>query len=123
MCSFDLSSPTFWGHLHHLLKTHRLMLDRPKGSAHPRFPNFIYPVDYGFLEGTSGGDGEGIDVWAGSCDRTKLNALVCTVDLYKCDTEIKLLIGCTEAELQAIVSLHNTGPQAGVLLRNPEHCA
>lgn len=37
-------------------------IDRPLGSSHPEH-NFIYPVNYGYLEGTKAGDGAPIDVY------------------------------------------------------------
>lgn len=40
-------------------------------------------------------DGAGIDVWVGS-DEKKVDAIMCIVDLMKKDSEIKILIGCTE---------------------------
>lgn len=30
-------------------------IDRPKGTAHPHYPEIIYPIDYGFLPGHVGG--------------------------------------------------------------------
>ena len=39
----------FWDALDQLTADSEIVIDRPKGSAHPRFPNFIYPVDYGYL--------------------------------------------------------------------------
>jgi inorganic pyrophosphatase len=109
----------FWNRLQQLLEACPLVIDRPRGTAHPRYPALVYPFDYGYLKGTTGGDGQGIDVWAGSGDRTVLTAVVCTVDLHKRDGELKLLVGCTEAEAQAILAVHNSGPQAAILIRNP----
>jgi len=37
-------------------------IDRPRGSKHPKY-GFIYEVNYGFVPGTSGGDGEEIDAY------------------------------------------------------------
>jgi inorganic pyrophosphatase len=37
-------------------------IDRPMGSKHPKH-KFIYPVNYGYIEGTKSGDGEEIDVY------------------------------------------------------------
>ena len=113
------SATAFWDSLERLLRTERLVVDRPRGSTHPRFPDFVYPLDYGYLEGTSGGDGGGIDVWAGSADRAALTGIVCTVDIAKRDTEIKLLAGCVAAEIEAILEAQNSGPQAAILLMNP----
>lgn len=44
---------------------------------------------------------------AGSDETRKIDAIVCTVDLVKRDSEIKLLIGCTEAEKQIVLAQHN----------------
>ena len=107
----------FWDALDQLAADSELVIDRPKGSAHPRFPNFIYPVDYGYLKGTASMDGGGIDEWLGNGDR-KLDAVMCIVDLMKRDSEIKLLLGCTEEEKAAIYQIHNETPyMKGVLIR------
>ena len=107
----------FWDALDQLAAGSELVIDRPKGSAHPRFPNFIYPVDYGYLKGTASMDGGGIDVWLGTGER-KLDAVMCIVDLMKRDSEIKLLLGCTEEEKAAIYQIHNETPyMKGVLIR------
>ena len=107
----------FWDALDQLTADSEIVIDRPKGSAHPRFPNFIYPVDYGYLKGTASMDGGGIDVWLGTGER-KLDAVMCIVDLMKRDSEIKLLLGCTEEEKAAIYQTHNETPyMKGVLIR------
>lgn len=38
-------------------------IDRPRGSVHPRHPNIVYPVNYGYVEGVIGGDGEYQDAY------------------------------------------------------------
>ena len=40
-----------------------VVIDRPIGSAHPRIPTCIYPLNYGFVPGLPGGDGEEQDVY------------------------------------------------------------
>jgi inorganic pyrophosphatase len=107
----------FWNALDELVNSSEIVIDRPKGSAHPRFPNFIYPVDYGYLKNTASMDGAGIDVWVGSGER-KIDAIMCIVDLMKKDSEIKILIGCTEEEKMEIYRMHNeTQYMKGVLIR------
>jgi len=96
----------FWQALDKLLDSSEIVIDRPKGSAHPRFPDIIYPVDYGYLKGTSSMDGEGIDVWVGTGEK-RIDAVMCTVDLMNKDSEIKLLVGCTEEERESIYKFHN----------------
>jgi inorganic pyrophosphatase len=82
----------FWLALDKLVSESEIVIDRPKGSRHPKYPTFLYPVDYGYLENTSSIDGGGIDVWKGA-DGEDIDAIVCTVDLMKKDSEIKILIG------------------------------
>jgi inorganic pyrophosphatase len=52
-------------------------------------------------------DGSGIDVWRGTDTSGKIDAIVCTVDLQKKDSEIKILIGCNAAEKALIMDFHN----------------
>ena len=107
----------FWKALDELVSNSEIVIDRPRGSAHPRFPNFIYKVDYGYLKDTTSMDGAGIDVWVGSGDK-KIDAIMCIVDLMKRDSEIKILVGCTEEEKLDIYKTHNeTQYMKGVLIR------
>ena len=107
----------FWKALDEMVSNSEIVIDRPRGSAHPRFPNFIYKVDYGYLKNTSSMDGAGIDVWIGSGDK-KIDAIMCIVDLMKRDSEIKILVGCTEEEKLDIYKTHNeTQYMKGVLIR------
>ena len=109
----------FWAALDKLAETSQIVIDRPKGSAHPRFTQYIYPLDYGYLEGTSSMDGEGIDLWLGTDPAGKLTAILCTVDLIKRDSEIKLLLGCTEEEIQTVLAFHNQSElMRGMLVRH-----
>lgn len=47
----------FKSELEKLLLSSRVIIDRPKGSAHLRYPEYIYPLDYGYIEGTKSQDG------------------------------------------------------------------
>ena len=38
-------------------------VDRPLGSAHPDYPDMIYPINYGYVDGVFAGDGEEQDVY------------------------------------------------------------
>ena len=91
----------FWQALDLLVEEHELVIDRPKGSVHPRYPGCVYSLDYGYLRGTASSDGGGIDVWRGTAD-TGVVAIMVTVDLVKRDSEIKILLGCTEEEMDIV---------------------
>jgi len=113
-----MDNKEFWELLEEVAAGSELVIDRPKGSAHPRFPQLIYPQDYGYLRGSSSMDGEGIDVWLGSQKEKQLDAIICTVDKMKKDSEIKLLFGCTEEEKQEILRFHNNSQwMKGILIR------
>lgn len=44
-------------------KTVTVKIDRPLGSSHPKYPDMIYPVNYGYVEGIIAPDGEEQDVY------------------------------------------------------------
>lgn len=44
-------------------KTVTATIDRPLGSIHPVHNDILYPVNYGYLPGILGGDGEALDVY------------------------------------------------------------
>ena len=123
MTGFHPQDGDFWAALDQLIASSRLVIDRPKGTAHPRYPDMLYPIDYGYLADTTAMDGGGIDVWAGSDPARGLDAVMVTVDLVKRDAEIKLLIGCTEEEKQLVWQQHNDSESMkGILIRRPEAC-
>lgn len=107
----------FWLFLEKLVSQSTLVIDRPKGSRHPRYPNIVYPLDYGCLENTASMDGGGIDVWKGTAGDF-IDAVICTIDLMKRDSEIKILLGCGEEEKQLVLDFHNEGEyMRGILIR------
>ena len=44
-------------------KTVEIVMDRPIGTVHPKHNDIIYPINYGYIEGVFGGDGEELDVY------------------------------------------------------------
>jgi inorganic pyrophosphatase len=106
----------FWRALDALVANGELRIDRPRGSAHPRYRGTIYPLDYGELVGTRSGDGDPIDVWIGSLPERRVSAVVVTLDLAKRDSEIKVLAGCTPDEARTILAFHRDGAQSALLV-------
>src|SRR6476620_2096241 len=111
-----MSSQAFWHALDTLVASSEIIIDRPRGTAHPRYPDKIYPLDYVYLQGTSSNDGDGIDVWIGMQAEKRACAIIVNVDLHKRDSEIKILLGCTQEERQVILDIHNQGKQLGMLI-------
>lgn len=113
----DICNDDFWKALDELVNNSEIVIDRPKESAHPKYPSSVYQVNYGYLKETSSMDGKGIDVWVGSGEK-KIDSIMCTVDLVKKDSEIKILIGCTDDEKAIVYKTHNETPfMKGVLIR------
>lgn len=111
----------FWKSIDALVSSGKIVIDRPKGSFHPRFPSIEYKVDYGYIENTASMDGGGIDVWRGSLPDDTVTAIICTVDLMKKDSEIKLVIGCTKEETNIVYDFHNsTEFMKGILIQREE---
>jgi inorganic pyrophosphatase len=98
---------SFWQTLMEIAVTNPIVLDRPKGTAHPRYPDMIYPLDYGYLENTIAGDGACIDIWIGSLNNKTLTGILCTFDRLKRDAEIKLLIACSSKDVEMIQNVNS----------------
>ncbi len=108
----------FWTALDELVYSSEIIIDRPKGSAHPKYPDFIYKVDYGYLKNTSSMDGDGIDVWVGTANEKFVDAIVVVVDLIKRDSEIKILLSCTAEEKNIIYQTSNETPNMKGIIIN-----
>jgi inorganic pyrophosphatase len=81
-----------------LIRERGVDIDRAKGTHHPRYPGWIYPLDYGFIPGTVGGDGKEVDVFCGSAGNGLTALLVVRHDAHE---EIKLLWNTSPAEVEA----------------------
>ena len=108
----------FWREMAHLAAATPIVIDRPQGRPHPNWPELIYPLDYGYLEGTSASDGGGIDVWMGALGTRILTGILCTFDTLKRDAEIKLLLGCSEEDVRTISDFHDDG-MVYLFIKNP----
>jgi inorganic pyrophosphatase len=112
----------FWTRFDRLLAANEIVIDRPKGTTHPRYSKVIYPLNYGYLKGTSSGDGNEIDVWRGSLTVSQLVGVVCTIDTLKNDSEVKLLVGCTDDEIEAVDKFHNDNDYvSGILIMRSQN--
>ena len=66
--------------------TVKVTIDRPLGSAHPRFPDLVYPINYGYVEGTIAPDGEAQDAYVLGVDKPidtfcgQVIAVICRLD-------------------------------------------
>ena len=115
-----MADSDFWLAVDRLVEASTLIIDRPKGTPHPRHASWQYPLDYSYLAETRAPDGDGIDVWLGSLSETRVTGVIVTVDLDKGDGEFKLLLGCTANQAQMALDVHNQGSQAGILVIRPD---
>ncbi|MDE5994751.1 MAG: GrpB family protein [Oscillospiraceae bacterium] len=77
----------------YLGKMVNIKIDRPVGSIHPKHPDIIYPVNYGFLPNVFGGDGEELDVYLLGVDvpvKEYTARVICIVHRHN-DVEDKLV--------------------------------
>ena len=109
----------YWDLLNELVATSDIVIDRPKGTSHPRYPDLIYPLDYGYLARTQSSDGDAVDAWVGSLHNKHVSGVVCTVDTEDRDIEVKILLGCTIEETDIILDIHNQGTQAAFFIKQP----
>ena len=72
-----IQNPHFWKNLQKIVDESKIIIDRPKGTHHPKFPDApVYPLDYGYLSNTSSMDGEGIDCFVGTLKNKSIMLLV-----------------------------------------------
>ena len=114
-----MDNMAFWKGMDQIVANYELVIDRPRGTSHPRYPDRFYPFDYGYLKDTCAMDQGGIDVWVGTLAERSVTAIICTVDLLKKDAELKILLGCSSQEAAAILKTHNDGPMSAILIMRP----
>jgi inorganic pyrophosphatase len=76
---------TFWHRMNQPTTVILNVVDRPKGTKHPRYPMVVYPLDYGCLENTTSNDGGSLDVWPGYLNSRTLTGILCMFDTLKRD--------------------------------------
>jgi inorganic pyrophosphatase len=86
-----------WRLWERLLEERGVEIDRPRGTDHPRYLGWTYPLDYGYVPGTTGGDGHPVDVFVGSAPANLYGALVVRHDGVE---ELKLLWNTSDGEAE-----------------------
>lgn len=97
----------FWDLADSLIADNGITIDRPKGSCHPKYQDYVYPLDYGYVNNTASQDGDGIDVWVGTASEKRVVAIISSIDIVKRDSKIKLLYSCTPEEIEMVFAKHN----------------
>lgn len=78
----------------YLGQTVTVTMDRPLGSAHPKYPERIYPVNYGYIAGTISGDGEELDAYVLGVSEplASFEGIVCAIIHRADDDDDKLVV-------------------------------
>lgn len=87
-----------WQAWEQLIKERGITIDRPYGSVHPRYDEIVYPMSYGYINGTLAADGCEVDVFVGRATGG-LVGLILTRDRRRADREMKLLYRCRPEDI------------------------
>lgn len=110
-----------WAGWEALIAQNGYTLDRPTGTPHPDYPRIIYPIDYGYINGTVATDHQEVDLFAGRAD-TGLVGTLLTTDHRKGDREFKLLYNCAPPEIYMVygfINFDRTLLEGTLVLRYP----
>ena len=111
-----------WTRWEALVAANGVTLDRPRGHPHPAFPDILYPLDYGYVNGTSSRDGDAVDAFVGSRPDLGLVGILLTRDHVRGDREVKLLLGMAPDEVylaHGFLNFDRTRLDAVAALRYP----
>jgi inorganic pyrophosphatase len=100
-----------------------ITIDRPRHEPHPRYPQIIYPLDYGYVNGTRGTDGDALDLFVGTAD-TGLVGAILTTDYRQQDREAKLLYDCSPVDVytaHGFINFDRRLLEGLLVLRRPMH--
>ncbi|TDI73589.1 MAG: hypothetical protein E2O84_06980 [Bacteroidetes bacterium] len=109
-----------WVQWESIIHSNGLVIDRPKDSIHPEYDSIRYPIDYGYIKGTIGLDGDEVDIFVGSATNGLVGILF-TEDLRKGDNEYKFIYNCYAPEIYLVhgfINFDQTLMRGELLLRN-----
>jgi transcriptional antiterminator Rof (Rho-off) len=104
-----------------LIRANGVTVDRPRRTTHPVHATIVYPIDYGYVNGTMATDNEEIDVFIGTA-ATGLVGAIWTTDHRKGDRECKFLLDCSPEEIYLAHGFLNFDPslmEGRLVLRQP----
>ena len=105
-----------WRRWERLINDRGIVIDRPRGQPHPRYPDMIYRCDYGHVPGTTAGDGEELDVFVGA-EHGGLVGLINLTHQPSGISEPKLLVNMSRADADGLLAFLDRGdPRPGLYL-------
>jgi inorganic pyrophosphatase len=107
-------------------RTIEAVMDRPLGSAHPKFPALVYELNYGYVPGTVAPDGDPIDVYVLGAGRPleRCTGEVIAAIRRRDDVEDKLVVALSgawdEASIKAATQFQERFFDSWVEMPRPE---
>jgi inorganic pyrophosphatase len=92
-------------------KTVTVTVDRPIGTVHPKHPDIIYPINYGYIAGKIAQDGEDLDAYILGVDKPMdtFTGRVIAIIHRENDVEDKLVVapdGCEYNQAEVAAAVH-----------------
>lgn len=114
-----INNALFWQKVDTLIMSNNVNITKHAGDSHDSIPGLIYPVDFGYVQDTTGTGNRMIEAYQGSANNQKLvEAMIVSCNILDKDIEVKLLINCDEEEISKIVKfLNSTDFQKALLIR------
>jgi inorganic pyrophosphatase len=113
--------PHEWRVWERLIDERGIVIDRPRGVAHPLYAGMIYPCDSGHIPGTAAADGHGVDVFVGPL-QTGLVGLIALTHQPSGIADPKLLVNLAQQDANAIIAFldrGDPGPDLRLVWRQP----
>lgn len=100
------NSALFWQKVETLYLSGEFKIAHKRGEKHPKNKTLVFPCDYGYVKNFNEDDEESIGVYKGTNGKN-IEAVVVCADILKKALEVKILIGLTEEETEALLRFMN----------------
>ena len=108
----------FWQKVDALFYASTVKPVKKKGETNDNFADLVHPLDYGKIEDLASVNGKGVGVYCGSGNVNQITALVVAADILAKELDVKILAGCNEEEVDAVLHyLNQTDFQKTILIR------
>lgn len=101
-----INNAYFWQKIDTLYLSGDFKLAHKKGDRHPKNKSLVFPLDYGYIKTLNGEQEESIAVYKGSKGK-KVSAVVVCADIITKTLSVKILVGITEEEEEALLRFLN----------------
>lgn len=108
----------FWQKLDTLILSSGMQRLASAGEPSPEYPRLVYPCDYVKIGEVSENGGTPLYCFIGSQKERQATALIVQADILERELLVKVLIGCSEEEIEKIIKFINAAEfQKAILVR------